>query len=208
MEYILVHGSGQKSSSWNETKSYLTKINNISCPDIFSLIDGNEATYENVYSAFVKYCDNFSGKINLCGLSLGGILSLNYAIDYPEKLNTLILVCTPYKIKSLIYNIQTIIFRLLPKSFYNRFGIKKEDMIKLAVSMKNLDFSNSLDKVKCMTLIICGSKDSINLKSAKYLSENIENTDIRIIEKTGHVINEENPKALAMELESFFQNLP
>ena len=31
--------------------------------------------YENVYKKFIEYCNSFKGKINLCSLSLGGILS-------------------------------------------------------------------------------------------------------------------------------------
>jgi pimeloyl-ACP methyl ester carboxylesterase len=38
-----------------------------------------------IYTTFVKYCNNFTDKLNLCGLSLGGILALNYTIDYPKK---------------------------------------------------------------------------------------------------------------------------
>ena len=173
MTYIFIHGSGQTSSSWNETMSYMTNISKISCPEVFSLLEGKEAKYINLYSAFVEYCNNFSESLNLCGLSLGGILALNYAIDYPQKVKTLVLICTPHKIPSIIFGIQTIIFRLLPKSFFNKFGLQKKDMFKLANSMKNLDFSTKLRNITCSTLIICGSKDSINLKSAKYLSENI-----------------------------------
>ena len=38
------------------------------------------------------------------------------------------------------------------------------------------------------TLIVCGEKDSANIKSAYYLSENIKNAKLKIIENTGHVV--------------------
>jgi len=207
MEYIFIHGSGQKSTSWNETISYLKNVKNISCPNLFELLDGKEAIYENLYSAFVKYCNSISEPINLCGLSLGGILALNYVTDYPEKIKSLVLICTPYKIQSIIYNIQMVIFRFLPKNIFNKFGLPKEDMLKLGNSMKKLDFSNKLQKIICPTLVVCGSKDSVNIKSAKYLTKNIKNAILKIIENTGHVINEENPKELALKLEEYYNGI-
>ena len=62
-----------------------------------------------------------------------------------------------------------------------------------------------MQHVKCPTLIICGKKDGINKKSASYFAENIGNARLVIMENTGHVVNEENPKALAKELNGFFQ---
>ena len=35
--------------------------------------------------------------LNLCGLSLGAVLALNYAIDFPKKVNSLILIAPQYE---------------------------------------------------------------------------------------------------------------
>ena len=42
MAYIFIHESGQTSSSWDETILYMSEINNISCPEVFSLLEGFE----------------------------------------------------------------------------------------------------------------------------------------------------------------------
>ena len=44
-----------------------------------------------MYAAFCDYCGGFSQSLNLCGLSLGAVLALNYAIDFPQRVNSLIL---------------------------------------------------------------------------------------------------------------------
>ena len=204
MEYIFIHGLGQNSSSWNETISNIKNNKKISCPELFSLFKEKDKNYDNLYSSFVEYCNNINNKLNLCGLSLGGILALNYAIDFPDKIESLVLIGTQYKIPKIIFNIQTSIFKLLPNSLFKNFGLHKKDVIQLANSMKNIDFSNKLEKIKCPVLIICGSKDNLNIKSAKYLYKNIENAKLKIIENTGHVVNEKNPKILASELELFY----
>jgi len=42
----------------------------------------------------VEYCGKIDGQIHLCGISLGGIIGLNYALDFPEKVKTLVLIGT------------------------------------------------------------------------------------------------------------------
>ena len=70
--------------------------------------------------------------------------------------------------------------------------------------MKNLDFSDRVKNIKCPTLILCGKKDKANLKSAYYFSENIKNAEFKVIENTGHVVNEENPEALTKILTEYY----
>lgn len=70
--------------------------------------------------------------------------------------------------------------------------------------MKDLDFSKNVKSIKCPTLAICGKKDSANIKSAYYLSENIQNAKLKIISNTGHVVNEENPIILANILNEYY----
>ena len=72
--------------------------------------------------------------------------------------------------------------------------------------MKKLDFSNRVQNVKCPTLVICGEKDSANIRSADYLAENIENAKLEIMKNTGHIINEESPKELAEILTEFWKD--
>lgn len=73
--------------------------------------------------------------------------------------------------------------------------------------MKNLDFNGKVSNVQCPTLILCGQKDSANIKSANYLSQNIKDAELKIIENTGHVVNEENPKVLAKILNEFYMEI-
>ena len=201
---IFVHGSGHKATSWNKTISYMTDNEDIVCPNLSSILEGKEASYENLYSSFVKYCNEFDGQIHLCGLSLGGILALNFALDFPQKVKTLVLIGTPYKVPKVAFSFQNIIFRFLPKSIFETMAFDKKNTFALGDTMKNLDFSDRVKNIKCPTLILCGKKDSANMKSADYLSQSIRSAELKIIENTGHVVNEENPKALADILNEYY----
>lgn len=201
---IFVHGSGHKATSWEKTISYMTNNEDIVCPNLSSILEGKEASYENLYSSFVKYCNEFDGQIHLCGLSLGGILALNFALDFPQKVKTLVLIGTPYKVPKVAFSFQNIIFRFLPKSIFETMAFDKKNTFALGDTMKNLDFSDRVKNIKCPTLILCRKKDSANMKSADYLSQSIRSAELKIIENTGHVVNEENPKALADILNEYY----
>ena len=201
---IFVHGSGHKATSWKKTISYMADNEDIVCPDLSSILEGKEASYENLYSSFVKYCNETDGQIHLCGLSLGGILALNYALDFPQKVKTLVLIGTPCKVPKAAFAFQNIIFRFLPNSVFETMAFDKKDTFALGNSMKNLDFSDKVKNIKCPALILCGKKDRANTKSAYFLSQNIKGAELKIIENTGHVVNEENPKSLASILNEYY----
>ena len=206
MKKILIHGSGHKGTSWNETIKFMQDNKDILCPDLSSILNGKEASYTNLYSSFVEYCNKIDGQIELCGLSLGGILALNYAIDYPNKVEKLVLIGTPHKVPKVMFSIQNIIFKFLPKSLFETMAFNKKDTFVLGKTMKNLDFSNAVQNVKCPTLVICGENDSANIKSAHYLAENIKNAKLEIMKNAGHIINEESPKELARLFIEFWKD--
>ncbi len=204
MKKILVHGSGHKASSWNETISYMKDSGEVLCPNLFSILNGKEPTYDNLFASFAEYCNQIDGPIHLCGLSLGGILALQYALDFPDKVKTLVLIGTPHKMPKVMLAVQNIVFRFLPKSVFDNMEFSKKDIFTLEKSMKDLDFRGKVKNIACPTLIVCGKNDSANMKSALYFSENIPGAKLEILENTGHIVNEENPRALAKLLDEFF----
>ena len=197
---ILVHGFGQRASSWKETISYLQKNETVLCPNLSSILSGKPAAYPALYAAFAEYCGKADGQLHLCGISLGGILALNYALDFPQKIKTLVLIGTPCKITRVMLGIQTVLFHFFPKSAFTSMAFDKTDAFALVNSMKDLDFSGRVHQIQCPTLVLCGNKDRTNLKSAYYLSRHIPNAELRLVAHSGHVVNEEQPNALASML--------
>ena len=96
MKNILIHGLGQNHKSWDETIKYLEIVNiDVLCPALFKISSSDSSDYQNIFAAFSDFCNNQEGKLNLCGLSLGGILALDYVKKYPEKVNSIIIIGTP-----------------------------------------------------------------------------------------------------------------
>lgn len=205
---ILIHGSGHKAASWAETVSHLEKQEAVLCPELSALLAGKEASYPNLYAGFSAYCGRAGGPVHLCGLSLGGILALNYALDFPEKVETLVLIGTPHKVPRAAFALQNVVFRFLPQSTFASMAFDKKNTFALGNSMRDLDFSGRVQKIRCPTLILCGEKDSANLRSAHFLAQHIPGAELEILENTGHVVNEESPKALAERLNVFYAAHP
>lgn len=209
MTNILVHGLGQDETSWNEVKNQLNNNGiNVETPNLFSIVKNYQVNYENMYKTFADYCNSFNEKINLVGLSLGGVLAIDYITEFPEKVNSIILIGTPYEIPKTIFTIQKIIYKFMPKRIFEKMGCPKKDMISLIDSMKDLSIPEKASNIKINALIICGEKekDNINMKSAKKLNEVIQNSKFRIIENAGHEVNIDNPRGLANTIYDFWKD--
>lgn len=202
MQNILVHGLGQNALSWDKVQENLGF--ECKCPNLPKLTYW-EVNYSNLYEGFVEFCSGFSEKLNICGLSLGGILALNYAVDFPERVNSLVLIGTPYKMPKFLLKFQNAIFRFMPNSSFSETGFGKQDFIKLSKSMMELDFSADLQKISCRVMVIVGEKDKPNRKSAVKMSERIRGCEFKVADDSGHEVNVDAPQELAKSLNGFWK---
>jgi pimeloyl-ACP methyl ester carboxylesterase len=154
MKQIYVHGLGQTSDSWTKTIDILQTTDYSLCPNLPDLVHSKEVTYDNLYAAFSDYCNQYDEPIDLCGLSLGGVLALNYAIQYPKKVRSLVLIATQYKMPKKLLKFQNLLFRFMPKSMFQQMGFRKADFLLLCETMMELDFNNSLHKISCPYTIV------------------------------------------------------
>lgn len=207
MKQIYIHGLGQTPDSWNKVISQLNLAECSICPNLAELVQGNEATYQNLYSAFSALCDEIGETVTLCGLSLGGVLALNYAIDHPDKVESMVLIATQYKMPKKLLKFQNVIFRFMPKSMFLQTGFGKNEFFKLCNTMMELDLSKSLQKVSCPTLVICGDKDNANKKASIELANYLHNAIYKELCGSGHEANVEAPENLAEAIGSFFKGL-
>lgn len=203
MKYIFVNGLGQNASSWEKTISFIEKNAEISNPDLFALLQDDKTTYNHLYRAFSDYLEAFSEPVVLVGLSLGAILALNYTIEHPQRVASLILIAAQYKMPKLLLKVQNIIFRFMPESSFHKLGSSKKDFISLTKSMMELDFSHDLHKISCNTLVLCGEKDKANKRATKKIAEHIPSSEIKIIKGSGHEIYKDAPDRLASIINNF-----
>lgn len=207
MQQIFVHGLGQTPSSWDKTIDNLAMNSNCNCTNLSEMLQNKETNYSNLYAAFSEYCDGFSGQLAICGLSLGGVLALHYGIEHPQKVKSLALIAAQYKMPKKLLAFQNIIFRFMPNAMFQQMGLTKAQFIQLSKSMMELDYSGELNKISCPVLVICGEKDSANMKAAKELSNRLAHAEFCIIEKAGHEVNVDAPERLAEVLDGFMKEI-
>lgn len=206
MTTILIHGLGQNRYHWNTTNRYLAAYSiQTQCPNLFAFTNPCVTDYSTLYHQFATYCNAYDAPLNLCGLSLGGVLALDYAKAYPDRVRSLILIGTPYHIPKHLFKLQNLMFQLMPSTIFEQMGFPKNDFIHLVQSMTHLDMTKDLAQLSCKTLILCGQKDVVNLKSAIDLQKHIPNSHCHFIKHSGHEVNIDNPLALAQCIADFWQ---
>ena len=195
---------GQNASSWDETISFLPNTSEIVCPELSDFFSEGNCYYSKMYTAFCDYCNNFSEPLNLCGLSLGAVLALNYAIDYPRRVKSLILIAPQYDMPKFLLKVQNVLFKFMPESQFKDIGLTKKDFITLTNSMADMDFTSGLEKVSCPVLVLCGEKDNVNKKAAVKVAEKLSKAKFSTIENSGHEVNIDNPNGLAKAMKELY----
>ena len=166
MKTILIHGLGQTAGAWNKTAELLPQ-EDVLCPELSAFIGGG--SYGELYSGFSRYLDELGQPLFLCGLSLGAVLALNYAIDRPGSVGGLALAAPQFRMPRALLRFQGAVFRLMPEKSFAGSGLTKKQMISLTGNMARLDFTPSLGRIECPVSIACGERDKANISAAREL---------------------------------------
>jgi pimeloyl-ACP methyl ester carboxylesterase len=235
--FFILHGWGASSDSWQRVGEMLAKNNfRVIIPDLPGFgksekpkIPWGLTDYADWLKEFIKKIQISESKAEnyLLGHSFGGRISIKFASQNSENLNTLILVSSAgIKKKTspflrFLANFFDIIFSLpfLDKfkpplrSFSYRYILRKTDYLKAKGVMKEIfkkvieeDLLLDLQKIKIPTLILWGEKDKITpLKDAYIMKREIKNSKLVVLEETGHAPNLQNPDFLTQKI---LKNLP
>ena len=187
MKTVLLHGLGQTAQDWKDVVRHLS-TSHVECPELFSST-GNEISYSRILADLEGQYSNVTE-----------LLALDFAIRHGDKVASLVLIGAQYKVPTFLIDFQNILFRCMPGKSFDGMGLSKSDTIKLSHSMRSLDFTSQLNGLTCPVTIVCGEKDSANLKASKKLNELLPHATLQIIPGAGHEINKDAPEAIAFIL--------
>jgi len=156
---------------------------------------------------------------NILGVSMGGVIAQKFAVEYPEKVDKLILSDTFAEINSLTEKLaaysQVIgftLFRIFPKQLrakiiasaykdyspevyeYFKKVTKKADFGQLVLSRKainKIDLLEELEKLNKPVLVMAG--DKILIKPAQKIAGSLPNSSLKIIEGSSDPSNMTKP---------------
>ena len=202
MKLIFLHGLGQSAESWKEVRNLLTDYPSEAIELFPSGVSNYQQAKERVYQHLAQETEPFI----LVGLSLGAALALELSSYDLPNLQGLVLSGCPLKLAgNILFKIQLMIFKLLPKSFFEKRGANKALMVGVSEELKTLDLTDISRTCPYPTLLICGSKDKPNLSSMKDLHILLKDSQFQIIPDGPHVLNKEKPKEFVEKIRSFLE---
>ena len=204
MKLIFLHGLGQSADSWKEVQELLVDYPS----EALELFPSGVATYQEAKERIYQHLSEETEPFVLVGLSLGAALALELSgYDLPN-LQALVLSGCPLKLAgNILFYIQLLIFKLLPKRTFEKQGADKALMVGVSEELKTLDLTDISRTCSYPTLLICGSKDKPNLSSMRSLHKLISESQFQIIPDGPHVLNKEKPKEFAEQIKPFLELL-
>ena len=204
MKLIFLHGLGQSADSWKEVQELLVDYPS----EALELFPSGVATYQEAKERIYQYLSKETEPFVLVGLSLGAALALELSSYDLPNLQALVLSGCPLKLAgNILFYIQLLIFKLLPKRTFEKQGADKALMVGVSEELKTLDLTDISRTCSYPTLLICGSKDKPNLSSMRSLHKLISESQFQIIPDGPHVLNKEKPKEFAEQIKPFLELL-
>ena len=204
MKLIFLHGLGQSADSWQEVQELLVDYPS----EALELFPSGVATYQEAKERIYQYLSKVTEPFVLIGLSLGAALALELSSYDLPNLQALVLSGCPLKVAgNILFYIQLLIFKLLPKRVFEKQGADKALMVRVSEELKTLDLREIAKNCPYPTLLICGSQDKPNLSSMKAIQELMPNSQFQIIPDGPHVLNKEKPKEFVENTRSFLELL-
>lgn len=195
MKTVILHGLGQTAKDWKEVIGH-TPFTDIDCPDLFSA--GNtEIIYTRLMDELERRYADSAESLCICGLSLGAVLAVDFAIRHKDKVASLVLIAPQYRVSRPLIDFQNLMFRLMPPKAFREIGLSKDDAIRLTRSMRSLDFTPRLKEIMCPVTILCGERDKVNRKASKELGALLPQAVFYLIPNAGHEMNKDAPGVVA-----------
>ncbi|MGB7293815.1 MAG: alpha/beta hydrolase [Thermodesulfobacteriota bacterium] len=230
---LMIHGAGQTCKTWENQFEILrdqAKFNTV----ILDLpghgkSSGPGCSRIDDYKNFLKY---FCGKLDLkdlilVGHSMGGGIAQRYTIDYPQHVDSLILVATGARLRvaketlNLVKNDYDKFCEIAPSRAFAdsspdelkeefRWGLLSmppEVVFQDFVACDEFDITGEVEDIGAPTLIISGDQDILTpVKYGEYLNEKIKNSNLQVIRDAGHFMMKEKPYEFNRILMNFLKS--
>ena len=225
---VFIHGSGGDHSAWSHQYAGLHKQYNVAAVDL-SGHGNSEGSGESDIGSYClwikKLLDILPLKnIILVGHSLGAAISLQFALNYPQKIQGIVTVGGGLKMP-----VNPAIFEFLKTNpvesieLICKFSVAKENREKLMEPlMKSLaqaridvlqgdlsacdkfDVSPEISKISLKALAICGAEDKMTPPDfSRQIAESISGAKLCLIEGAGHMVMMERPDEFNEALNNF-----
>ncbi len=230
---LLLHGIAVTRKMWIPQMISMSSSYRLLAPDLPS--HGSRShekfTFEGAVAGLRDFLEERNCKnVLVVGFSLGGYLASEFAHQYPDKLNGLVLVSSstdpkgyvtiPYHLLAFLYRIVS--YKWLAKRearlWRSRYGaLVAEPVIEAGFYHKAVpalekeiggkDFLSGLESFEKPVLVINGGKDRIFRRGERLYREKIKNLGVVVISKAGHRCLLDSPEEFNRHLLEFADSL-
>ena len=228
---VLLHGLAVGHSMWQPELHLFAERYHVLAPDLPGCAHSAAYGPFTLARAAIAVADliqeRCTGKVHVCGLSIGAMVAIQLSQICPEQIASLIL--SGAQVHGLwLMKIQRLIFACLPErwlvsstakitpskdpallatlfeevSLTGKSGILQENR-----EMEQMDFRPALNRIELPVLVLCGSKDRANLAAAQELGRSLAKAELRIIPEVGHIWNIEKPQLFTEVVCDFVERL-
>ncbi len=226
MNLVFIHGAGGSSRTWELQKRNFTnyQVEMIDLPGHGRRAgEGRESIRE--YVEKVRALIQGLEDVVLIGHSMGGAITMTYALTYPLQACVLAgtgarLRVLPAILEQVRENYETTVDLILEYAVYHKtdeiMKHSKEEMLKTSpeityrdfLACNNFDVMGEIGKLNIPTLVICGDQDMMTPpKYSEYLAAKIPKSQLKIIKDCGHMLMLERPQEFNETLEEFLKGL-
>ena len=207
---ILLHGNSESGEVFVHQKAYFSNVYRVIAVDTRGHGQSPRGTEPFTIRQFVKDLHEFMDdlkieKAHLLGFSDGGNIALLFAIQYPERVNKLIVSGANLDtsgIKGIYQGVIELGYKFASFMTKIREGAKKNvEFLSLMVNDPNIKIED-LKKIKAPTLVMAGTKDMVKENHTKLIKNTIPNASLVIIEGT-HFIPVKKHEVFNKEVKEF-----
>ncbi|MFT0846923.1 alpha/beta hydrolase [Actinomycetaceae bacterium L2_0104] len=142
-------------------------------------------------------------RAHVCGLSLGAMLGLQFAADFADRTDRLILSGGQVHPNPVAMRAQNAVMRILPKRLVASPAASKEEVLAALRAIQHMDLREEMARVRAETLVLCGRRDLANRRAARDLAAGINGARLEIVAGVGHPWNETHPELFANKIAEF-----
>jgi 3-oxoadipate enol-lactonase len=144
-------------------------------------------------------------RAHVCGLSLGAMTATRLALDFPDRVASLVLSGSQVRPHPALMLIQRTIVRMLPERTAAGMDLTKAQWLGALRVVADMDFRSALPTIQAPTLVLCGSRDVANIPAARELAARIPHAELRIVPRAGHPWNVQFPELFSRTIAGFYE---